>query len=92
MCEGCILHLGTVFLLKSIEGENSNVPLGTTVWAGPPLHIVTIDLMCPFPRHAKSNVCILVLVDYFSKMLELMTLSDGRVVSVLNDLEYGGLF
>lgn len=47
-----------------------------------------IDLMGPFPRSKKGNTVLLVLVDYFTKWVEMFPLKDGkshRIGSILKD-------
>jgi hypothetical protein len=47
-----------------------------------------IDLMGPFPRSKNGNTFLLVLVDYFTKWVEMFPLKDGkahRIVTVLKD-------
>lgn len=53
-----------------------------------PGEMMGVDLMGPFPRSKKSNSYLLVIVDYFSKWVELFPLRDGtapRIVRILRE-------
>uniref|UniRef100_A0A3P9JTM2 Gypsy retrotransposon integrase-like protein 1 n=1 Tax=Oryzias latipes TaxID=8090 RepID=A0A3P9JTM2_ORYLA len=53
-----------------------------------PWEKVGIDFMGPFPRSKKGNIFLLVVIDYFSKWVELFPLKDSkthRVIAILKD-------
>uniref|UniRef100_A0A3P9MP57 Gypsy retrotransposon integrase-like protein 1 n=1 Tax=Oryzias latipes TaxID=8090 RepID=A0A3P9MP57_ORYLA len=51
-----------------------------------PGEMLGIDLMGPFPRSKKSNVFLLVVVDYYSKWVELFPLRDSKTPRIIKIL------
>lgn len=82
-------HVKECVVCQQYKPSNTK-PLGflQSTEVNEPGHMLGIDLMGPFPKSKKGNIYLLVVVDYFTKWVELFPLRDSktpRICRILKD-------
>jgi len=73
---------------KCQESQLPKTPLSTGTAMAPeyPWDVISIDLMGPFPRGTNQNIYLFVIVDNFSKYVELFALRKANSKAIIEKL------